>query len=193
MKKIFVIADTHNRIVEPPRNYDVTIHAGDCINAMMHTRYEYQDHVNAFRKYDYQVIGNHEDMSFYSQSSMVRNKITELNADSQTWLRQLRSEPVWEFSVSGIRFRLSHYIDADPVTIAGQPLTPAAEMEIITAIANTKKYDVIIYGHTHEPFIKKINGVWIINSGHGEYNEYAEIIIDDDCEIKIELKILMEK
>ena len=187
MKKIFIISDTHNRIVEPPARYDISIHAGDCINAMVHTKHEYQDHVNAFKKYDFQVIGNHEDMSFYSQSTMVRNKITELNESSQAWLKQLRGEPVREFTVSGVRFHLSHYVVADPIAIAGSPLSPAAEQEIVTAIAETGKFDVIIYGHTHEPSVKKINGVWIINSGHGEYNEYAVITIADDNEISIEL------
>jgi len=187
MKKIFIISDTHNKIVEPPVNYDVTVHAGDCINAMMHTKHEYQDHVNAFRKYDFQVIGNHEDMSFYAQSTMVRNKITELDESSQTWLRQLRGEPVREFVIGSCRIRLSHYIHTDPIMIAGSPLSQYMEDAVVMSIAKSGKHDVVVYGHTHEQFAKKIYDTWIINPGHGEYNEYAVITIADDNEISIEL------
>jgi len=188
MKKIFIIGDTHNRIVEPPAGYDVTVHSGDCINAMVPTKFEYQDHINAFRKYDYQVIGNHEDMSFYSQSTMVRNKVTELDDRLQAWLKQLRSEPVREFSVGACRIRLSHYIHTDPVMIAGPPLTQSMENAVVISIAKRGKHDIIIFGHTHDQFARKLYDTWILNPGDGEGGEYAEIIIEDNNDIRIELQ-----
>lgn len=56
-------------------------------------------------------------------------------------------------------------------------------------------YDVVMYGHTHVPFIEKQEGVWIINPGSisrprtstREYT-YAVMDIDENGDVSVRLK-----
>jgi len=53
-------------------------------------------------------------------------------------------------------------IKADDVKIA---LLHGDEEELLNSIINTKSYDVVVYGHTHHPEVKKKNGVLTVNPG----------------------------
>ncbi len=37
--------------------------------------------------------------------------------------------------------------------------------EVINILAQSKKYDLVVYGHTHQPKIEKIGGILILNPG----------------------------
>jgi len=183
--KIFVISDTHNKIVTPPADYGVSVHLGDCIDYFNKDKTSAQAHVNVFRTYTYSVAGNHENMLLSYNNDPLLKKI--IDEESWTWLRNLRHQPTKKITIESVKIRLSHYITPDPVTIAGMPTN---EPFAVLNLAKAKEFDIIAYGHTHEQFEQKINGVWFLNSGNGEAGEYAEIIIDNDKIINIELKTL---
>ena len=38
-------------------------------------------------------------------------------------------------------------------------------VDIVNSLANSGKYDVILYGHTHKAEVRKLNGTLIVNPG----------------------------
>ena len=53
-------------------------------------------------------------------------------------------------------------IHVDGLKIA---LLHGEETELLNSLLNTESYDVVIYGHTHQPEIKRKNGILAINPG----------------------------
>ena len=53
-------------------------------------------------------------------------------------------------------------IHVDGLKIA---LLHGEETELLNSLLNTEFYDVVIYGHTHQPEIKRKNGILAINPG----------------------------
>jgi len=53
-------------------------------------------------------------------------------------------------------------IQADGLKIA---LLHGEEAELLNSLVNTKSYNVVVYGHTHQSEIKRKNGVLVINPG----------------------------
>jgi putative phosphoesterase len=39
------------------------------------------------------------------------------------------------------------------------------EPDVVDALAESGKFDLVIYGHTHEPVIQRVKDAWIINPG----------------------------
>ncbi len=184
--KIFVISDTHDKIITPPSDcYDASIHLGDAVNYFNKDKNTAQAHMSVFRTYTYAVVGNHEHMFLSFQNDPLLKKI--LDDESWTWLRQLRHQPTKKINIAGIKIRLSHYIMPDPVSIAEAPVSePFAVLNLVKA----KEHDIVMYGHTHFQFEQKISGVWFVNPGSGEKGEYAVITIENNKVISIELKTL---
>ena len=58
-------------------------------------------------------------------------------------------------------------------------------------LAQTKKYDLVFYGHTHKPWEEEIDGIKIINPGTlaGVWNKSTFAILDINTQ-KVELVIL---
>jgi len=183
--KIFVISDTHDRIITPPSDCEVSIHLGDAVNYFNKDKSTAQAHISVFRAYNYSCVGNHENMLLSFQNDPLLRKI--LDDESWTWLRQLRHQPTRKINIEGIKIRLSHYIIADPVDIAGEA---ANEPFAVLNIAKAAEFDVVAYGHTHEQFEQRIGGVWFLNPGDGEQGEYAVITTENSKIISIELKTL---
>lgn len=179
--RIFVISDTHNRIIKPMHIADKSIHLGDCVDSIGRYEKSYDQHLLAFRAYDYQVIGNHEDMTFACgfMRTLTYNTGMLEEAD-RIWLRRLRMMPLKSIVIQNVRIRMSHYLFADPVTIAGSPLSESIENEYMSRLAKTKEHDIILWGHTHEQFYKEINGVHFVNPGYGAKGACAIIDIDND-------------
>ncbi|CAA9545257.1 MAG: hypothetical protein AVDCRST_MAG70-453 [uncultured Thermomicrobiales bacterium] len=81
------------------------------------------------------------------------------SAGTKGYLRSLL--PEIRFEVEGVRFRLVHgsprrmneylFEDRDPRSLA--------------RIAQTADCDVLVFGHTHKPWIREIEGVLMINAG----------------------------
>jgi len=191
--KIFVISDTHDKIITPPVEYDASIHLGDCCNYFSKQYNTLKAALDAFRSYTYAVIGNHEHMLLQALTGVFENEriLTALDYnvefDYSCCLRQLRRQPVKKINIDGVKMRLSHYIIADPVDVATEP---SNEPFAVLNIAKAAEFNIVAYGHTHFQFEQKIGGVWFLNPGNGERGEYAIINIENSKIISIELKTL---
>jgi putative phosphoesterase len=51
------------------------------------------------------------------------------------------------------------------LTIEGKRIILVHEPEVVEALADSRHYDVIVYGHTHTPDVRKVNGALVINPG----------------------------
>jgi putative phosphoesterase len=83
----------------------------------------------------------------------------QLSKKSRKYLRFLSREV--RMKVRGKRILLTHgspESDEEPLT----PHTPAARLR---ELADMAKADVIICGHSHQPFAREVDGVWFINTG----------------------------
>lgn len=83
----------------------------------------------------------------------------KLSADSRAALIAMPSEI--RFVWGSLRIALMHH-PSSPENIC--TTTPAPELERLCSDTDA---DVIICGHTHRPFAKKVHGVWIANTGGG--------------------------
>ncbi len=59
-----------------------------------------------------------------------------------------------EVTLDGSRFLLIHGIGNEDKTI-----------KFATALAKSREYDAVLFGHTHHPFLDYINGVLLLNPG----------------------------
>jgi putative phosphoesterase len=82
-----------------------------------------------------------------------------LSKKSRKHLRFLSQEI--RMKVKGRRFLLTH---GSPVSDE-EPLTPDTPDERLRELAHMVKADVIICGHSHQPFAREVDGVWFINTG----------------------------
>jgi len=184
--KIFVISDTHDKIITPPVDFDASIHLGDAIEYFANKK-SIQACVDAFRQYTYTCIGNHEEMLLKALLIPFPDEKIILHDDSRIWLRQLRRQPVRKITIDSVKIRISHYIVADPVTIAAEP---SNEPFAVLNLAKSAEFNIVMYGHTHFQYEQKISNVWFVNPGNGERGEYAEINIENSKIISIELKTI---
>jgi putative phosphoesterase len=63
-------------------------------------------------------------------------------------------EPPRSIEISGIRILLLHGFGSKENTL-----------DIVNALAISNKWDIILYGHTHEPDLRKADGTLILNPG----------------------------
>jgi putative phosphoesterase len=82
-----------------------------------------------------------------------------LSKKSRKYLRFLSQEI--RLKVKGKRILLTH---GSPASIE-EPLTPETPEKRLRELAQTAKADVIICGHSHQPFVREVDGVWFINPG----------------------------
>jgi len=82
-----------------------------------------------------------------------------LSKKNRKYLRSLPKEIVFKFANRSIL--LTH---ASPASIEEAIFldTPEARLQELAEMAGT---DVIIFGHSHQPFVRQVNGVWFINTG----------------------------
>ncbi len=182
MEKIFVISDTHSRIIQKSAKYDACIHLGDCIDAIYKGAQKYERNFSAFRAFDYQVIGNHENMFINEliQKCFGIDIPDDDESDFKVWLKNQKKQIVKHEKIAEKIFRLSHYLQSDYRLVAGNILLPDEELELMDNIAEKKESDIVLWGHTHKQFYKIINNVHFINPGFGEIGECAEIIIENE-------------
>jgi putative phosphoesterase len=57
---------------------------------------------------------------------------------------------------------------------------PEATVEIVEALAESKRWDAILYGHTHTPDLRYIRGVLVLNPGDlsGQLNEPSIAVVN---------------
>lgn len=82
-----------------------------------------------------------------------------LSKKSRKYLRFLSQEI--RMKVKGKRILLTHGSPASDE----EPLTPDTPEERLHELAHAAKADVIICGHSHQPFVRELDGVWFINTG----------------------------
>lgn len=82
-----------------------------------------------------------------------------LTKASRKYLRSLPKEI--RFEVSGRRFLLTH---GSPESNE-EPLTSDTPKERLRELAKIGSADVIVCGHSHQPFVRHIDGVWFVNTG----------------------------
>lgn len=92
-----------------------------------------------------------------------------------------------EFDLEGHHFFVSH----------GHNYMVSMDLENIRSEGISRGADVIIFGHTHKPVAKELDGVYLFNPGslsyprqEGRKPSYLLINIDSDNTIKYEIKYL---
>jgi len=82
-----------------------------------------------------------------------------LSKTNRKYLRFLSQE--MRMKVKGHRILLTH---GSP-TSNSEHLTPDTPEKRLRNLARKAKADVIICGHSHQPFVRQVDGVWFINTG----------------------------
>lgn len=82
-----------------------------------------------------------------------------LSKESLEYLRSLPEDKRLE--VEGRRILLTHGSPDSP----DEHLTPDTPQDRLGELAGKARADIIICGHSHQPFVRKADGVWFINTG----------------------------
>jgi putative phosphoesterase len=82
-----------------------------------------------------------------------------LSKESRMYLRSLSQE--LRMRVAGRRILLTH---ASPASNE-EHLTPDTPIERLRELAAMADADLVICGHSHQPFTRQVQGVWFINTG----------------------------
>ena len=92
-----------------------------------------------------------------------------------------------DFELDGHNFFVTH----------GHHFLVSMDLENIKSEAVARGADVVIFGHTHKPVAKNIDGIYLFNPGslsyprqEGRRPSYLLLSIDDDGEITYEIKYL---
>ncbi len=64
-------------------------------------------------------------------------------------------------TVEGRRVLLTH---GSPASI-DEPLSPQSPVERLSELARLARADIVVCGHSHQPFTRQVEGVWFINPG----------------------------
>ncbi|HET91845.1 MAG TPA: metallophosphoesterase [Chloroflexi bacterium] len=83
----------------------------------------------------------------------------QLSKKSRKYLRFLSQEV--RMKVKGRRILLTHGSPASHK----EHLTPETSDERLHELAKLAQADVVICGHSHQPFVRQVNDVWFINTG----------------------------
>jgi putative phosphoesterase len=119
------------------------------------------------------VIGNYDAKVLDAKKRLDEWKKTKApeKIEAFLWTRHALSRATREelsrlpetrrFTAAGKRFLIAHGSPDSPDEFVG-PETPGERLD---AIADTSDADVVLLGHTHAPFLRKVRGVWIVNPG----------------------------
>jgi len=82
-----------------------------------------------------------------------------LSKESRKFLRSLPEKK--RLKVGDWRVLVVHGSPADP----DEYLTPATPIDRLAELADMANADLVVCGHSHQPFVRQVNGVWFINTG----------------------------
>jgi putative phosphoesterase len=82
-----------------------------------------------------------------------------LSKESRQFLRSLPETK--RLKAGDWRVLVVHGSPADP----DEYLTPATPVERLEELAAMAEADLVVCGHSHQPFVRQVNGVWFINTG----------------------------
>lgn len=129
------------------------------------------------------VLSNHEwavlhqDTTWFNPvaSEAIFWTIDHLDKKHFDWLRRLPEKNV--VSVSGYKILLVHGSPRDPI------FEYVSEETVDENFVKRLDFDVIVVGHTHIPFVKKVEGSLVINSGSvgqpRDHNPKASFVVFD--------------
>ncbi len=169
MKRIFAIGDTHRLMIIPPAGYDYTIHLGDFIDyfdvGLNDEKLEiYRHRFDEIRQaYTHYVIGNHERMFLNRYGP---NILGEEMPESLT------------IPVEGIKLRASHYINQPRRGSRELPLVPESLMQNMFREVIKCDARLVLYGHTHRQRYDQYQGFHLVDVGHGQRGDAADIVVD---------------
>ena len=116
------------------------------------------------------VRGNHDHAAAYDQAPQCSERFRRMAEETGRYTRAaitneqrefLRSLPLTaERSVGGIRFSLCHAAPQDPMYEYRPPDSPLWDAELARASA-----DVLLVGHTHLPFHRRLGSRMVVNPG----------------------------
>ncbi|MBM9519892.1 metallophosphoesterase family protein [Desulforhopalus vacuolatus] len=86
----------------------------------------------------------------------------ELNTKNTTWLLGLKKEK--KLKISGREIALYHGSPDDPDEFLFNT-TPDARFLQLAEKMRRKGISIVVTGHSHTPYVKKLGGVWFINPG----------------------------
>lgn len=192
MKRLFVISDTHRRLIEPPPGFDLAIHLGDWVdyfdalgdNGTRASVYQYR-FFEMSKLYDYVLWGNHERM--YANQFHIGLGQDELR-------RRYPAEKILD--VEGVRIWLGHSIaqrlpDVDP----DSPIPDDRRPELHHSLQSLG-CGLVLAGHTHQPRDESFpsspspstgegrggGGVMrIVDPGYGQEGRHAIVTIDGEA------------
>jgi putative phosphoesterase len=128
-------------------------------------RVRQSDAVSIIGNYDLKVLRFKKKQKKWRKSKHPRKffafgwAYANLSKESREYLRSLPQE--MRLDVAGKRVLLTH---ASPASNE-EPLTPLTPQERLRELAQMANADVIICGHSHQPFTSYVDGVWFINTG----------------------------
>lgn len=137
--KIGILSDTHDHL--PNIRKAIELFNREKVDLVVHCG----DFVSLFVIKEFEKL-NSRIIATYGNNDGERVKLRE-------WLKELDEDNELEdylsFEADGLKFFVLH----------------GTNREILDLIIESKKYDVVIYGHTHDRVFEEIDGVLVINPG----------------------------
>lgn len=88
---------------------------------------------------------------------------------------------------------LVYFGEVGELEIKEIPIAFCHQPKLAKELANTGKYQMVFYGHTHKPWIEKIGATFMINPGNlGGQRVEATLAIYDTVEKRLDLKKLAD-
>lgn len=174
--RVLILSDLHGNvwalraIVSAVGKVDVVLFAGDAVNYGPSPRgvLSWLKRVGAVA-----VRGNHDHAAAfgtdpkaaprkaYLAQALLAWTRSELRPEDLAYLRSLPLYLVW--AADGTRFALVHGSLQDP--LYDYRLNPEAGEEAFLEAAESLRAEVVIFGHTHLPFVRAIGGKLFVNPG----------------------------
>jgi putative phosphoesterase len=122
-------------------------------------------YVSVSGNYDHKVLHFEEKERKWARKKIPEKMVSfrwaaeQLSPENRAYLAELPDQR--EFLIEGWHILLIHSSPADPK----EHLCPATPLARLEEISRQFPYDLIICGHSHEPFIRKAGKTWFINTG----------------------------
>ncbi|HEY1203513.1 MAG: YfcE family phosphodiesterase [Bryobacteraceae bacterium] len=168
--RILIVSDLHANLEAVralPESYDEMWVLGDLVNYGPNPC-EVIEFVRAHASLI--VRGNHDHSAGYDRDAKCSERFRRLAEETGRYTRAvitedqrdfLRSLPLTaERTVEGVRFSLCHATPPDPLYEYRAPDSPLWDAELARASA-----DVLLVGHTHLPFCRRLGSRMVVNPG----------------------------
>ena len=164
-EKIAIISDSHDNLANIKKTFDFL--KKEMVKTVLHcgdisTLLTLKEILNQFSGKIYIVFGNADKDNF---------EVTKMGVNSQSCLKVLGE--LGEIKINGKNIAFTHF------------------PKLARELAESKKYDLVFYGHTHKPWEEKIGKTRLINPGNLAGIYYKATFATYDTKLnKLELKIL---